>query len=111
MVSMEDSLLVTVQSTDLQNDGRITGVESPVLPHHLVKTMLRTSLAHLQPWTMCQMVSSAMPQHLHVVPSAFPCILVATGSAWLASSQLNPLILECAQDFLDRLCSLRWSVP
>ena len=52
MVSMEVSLLVTVQSTDLWNDGRITSVESPVLPHHLVKTMLWTSLAHLQPWTM-----------------------------------------------------------
>ena len=49
MVSMEDSLSVTVQSTDLLNDGRVTGEESPVQPHHLVKTMLRTSLAHLQP--------------------------------------------------------------
>ena len=111
MVSMEVSLLVTVQSTDLRNDGRITRVESPVLPHHLVKTMLRTSLAHLQPWTMCQMVFSATPQHMHVVLPAFPCILVATGRAWLARSRLNPLILECAQDFLARLCCLRWSVP
>ena len=49
MVSMEDFLLVTVQSTDLLEDGRITGVESPVLPHHSVKTMLQTSLAHLHP--------------------------------------------------------------
>ena len=49
MVSMEDSLLVIMQSTDLLNDGRVTGEESPVLPHHSVKTMLRTSLAHLQP--------------------------------------------------------------
>ena len=49
MVSMEDSLLVIVQSTDLLKDGRVTGEESPVLPHHPVKTMLRTSLAHLQP--------------------------------------------------------------
>ena len=32
MVSMEVSLLVTLQSTDLRNDGRITVVESPVLP-------------------------------------------------------------------------------
>ena len=32
MVSMEDSLLVTVQSTDLRNDGRITGVESLFCP-------------------------------------------------------------------------------
>ena len=111
MVSMEVSLLVTVHSTDLRNDGRITGVESPVLPHYLVKMMLRTSLAHLQPWAMCRMVSSAMPQHLHVVLPSFSCILVANGRAWLASRQLNPLILECAQDFLARLCSLRWSVP
>ena len=110
MVSMEVSLLVTVHSTDLRNDGRITGVEPPVLTHHSVKTMLWTSLAHLQPWAMCWMVLSAVPQHLHVVPPAFPCILVATGRAWLASSQLNPLILECAQDFLARLFSLRWSV-
>ena len=29
---MEDSLLVTVQSTDLLKDGRITGEESSVLP-------------------------------------------------------------------------------
>ena len=49
MVSMEVSLLVTVQSMDLLKDGRITGKESPVLPHHSVKTMLRTSLAHLHP--------------------------------------------------------------
>ena len=49
MVSMEDSLLVTVQSTDLLKDGRTTSVESPVLPHHSVKTVLRTSLAHLHP--------------------------------------------------------------
>ena len=49
MVSMEDSLSVIVQSTDLLKDGRVTGEESPVLLHHLVKTMLRTSLAHLQP--------------------------------------------------------------
>ena len=49
MVSMEDSLSVIVQSTDLLKDGRVTGVESPVLPHYLVKIMLRTSLAHLQP--------------------------------------------------------------
>ena len=48
MVSMEDSLLV-MQSTDLLNDGRVTGEESPVLPHHLVKTILRTFLAYLQP--------------------------------------------------------------
>ena len=32
MVSMEDSLLVTVQSTDLLKDGMITCEESPVLP-------------------------------------------------------------------------------
>ena len=30
MVSMEVSLLVTVQSTDLQNDGRIAGVDTYV---------------------------------------------------------------------------------
>ena len=49
VVSMEDSLLVIVQSTDLLKDGRVTGEESPVLPHHSVRTMLRTSLAHLHP--------------------------------------------------------------
>ena len=49
MVSMDDSLLVIVQSTDLLNDGRVTGEESPVLPHHSVRTMLRTSLARLHP--------------------------------------------------------------
>ena len=43
MVSMEDSLLVTVQSIDLLKDGRVTGVESPVLPHHSVRTLLRQS--------------------------------------------------------------------
>ena len=48
MVSMEDSLLVIVQGKDLLKDGRVTDEESPVLPHHSVKTMLRTSLAHLQ---------------------------------------------------------------
>ena len=32
IVSMEDSLLMTVQSTDLLKDGRVTGVESPDLP-------------------------------------------------------------------------------
>ena len=49
MMSMEEPLLVTVHSTALRNDGRITVAESPVLPHHSVKTMLRTSLAYLQP--------------------------------------------------------------
>ena len=49
MVSMEDSLSVIVQSTDLLKDGMVTGEEFPVLPHHSVKTMLRTSLAHLHP--------------------------------------------------------------
>ena len=47
MVSMEDSLLVTVQSTDMLKDGRTTSMELPVLPHHSVKMMLRMSLAHL----------------------------------------------------------------
>ena len=81
MVSMEDSLLVTVQSTDLQKDGMITSKESPVLPHHSVKTMLRTSLAHLHPYAMCLIISSALPQHLHVLQLSFPLILVATGRA------------------------------
>ena len=49
MVSMEETFSVIVQSTYLLKDGRVTGEESPVLPHHLVITMLRTSLAYLQP--------------------------------------------------------------
>ena len=81
MVSMEDSLSVTVQSTDLLKDGRVTGVESPVLPHHSVKTMLRTSLAHLQLYAMCLMVSTVLPQHLHVLQLSFPRIRLATGRA------------------------------
>ena len=32
MVSMEDSLSVTVQSTDLLKDGRVTNVEFPACP-------------------------------------------------------------------------------
>ena len=41
MVSMEDSLLVTVQSTDLLKDGRVTGVESPmfVVSGHLYRPL------------------------------------------------------------------------
>ena len=88
MVFMEVSLLVTVQSTDLQNDGRITGVESPFLPHHLVNTMLRTSLAHLQPWTMCQMVLSATPQHMHVVPPRVP---MHSGGNWEGMAGQKPV--------------------
>ena len=44
MMSMEDSLSVIVQSMDLLNDGRVTSEESPVLPHHSVRTMLWTSV-------------------------------------------------------------------
>ena len=49
MVSMEDFLSVIVQSQDLLKDCMVTGEEFPVLLHHSLKTMLRTSLAHLQP--------------------------------------------------------------
>ena len=81
MVSMKDSLLVTVQSTDLLKDGRTTGVKLPVLPHHSVKTMLQMSLAHLHPSAMCLIDSSALPQHLHVLQLSFTLIWVATRMA------------------------------
>ena len=111
MVSMEDSRSVSVHRMDLLNDGRTTAVASPVLAHHSVNTVLRTSLAHLQSYTMCLMVSVDCSQHLHMLLVFFPLILLATRRAWLARSQLNPLILECAHDFLVRFLSLRWSVP
>ena len=81
MVSMEDSLLVTVQSTDLLKDGRITCEESHVLPHHCSEDNVVDILG---PFASIGHVSDcfiSFAATLACVAAVFPFIQVATGRA------------------------------